>query len=147
MKNKVYSLKNICLRSFLPAACFLIMVLCIAPLSKADEEDIDKTGIQNNIFNIHGSEMGRVSETGEIYSKYGRQVGSVDKNGTIFNVSDLEIGKVMPGGNVVNQSGTRLGSVNKKGEIFNVSNRKIGEVRDISDLFLAGGAARLIFLK
>lgn len=107
---------------------------------KADDEE-------NNIYNIHNTAMGKVTEDRIILNKFGRPIGSVDEEGIIHNVSNIIVGRVESNGSVRNQSGTILGSVNEKGEIFNISKRKLGIVQDISDIKLIGAAARLIFLK
>jgi hypothetical protein len=145
--NNIDSKLSVIFKTGLRAVTLFLVILLITPSAPAEDRGEGKELKPNNVYNIHGSEMGRVDEEGGIFNRYGRPLGSVDSDGKILNVSSLEIGKVKPDGSVVNQSGTRLGSVNKKGEIFNVSNRKVGEVKDISDIKLAGGAARLIFLK
>ena len=126
---------------------FIILLCSAAMLYSAEQKVEEPCEVENNIFNLYDREMGRVDEEGTVCNVHGSVLGSVDENGIIYNVSDMEIGKVEAGGSVLNQSGTRLGSVNEKGDILNVSDRKVGSVKDISNIKLTGGAARLIFLK
>ena len=132
---------------FLVLMCSFLLLCCFKSLYSAEKKGKDTDEIKNNIYNLYDREMGMIDEKGIIYNSYGNKLGSVDENGVIYNISDLEIGRVEPDGSVLNQSETRLGSVNGKGEIFNVSDKKVGIVKDISDIKLIGGAARLIFLK
>jgi hypothetical protein len=106
-----------------------------------------KEVLKHEIYNIHDRLLGYIDTEGNVTNRYGRPLGSVDGNGVIFNVSKIVIGQVTPEGNVFNQSGTTLGSVSGDGSVFNVSGRKVGEVRDLEDIILIGGAARLLFLK
>jgi hypothetical protein len=124
-----------------------ILALCLVTAAYPSEQGggNGKGESKNNVFTLYDQEIGRVSEDGVIYNAYGSVLGSVDKNGIIYNVSKIVIGKVEADGSVLNQSGTRLGSVNEQGEIFNVSDRKIGIVKDVSDINLIGGVARVIF--
>ena len=102
---------------------------------------------EGNIFNLHGRVLGSVNTEGNVTNRFGRHIGSVDSNGVILNVSKIVIGQVTPEGKVLNQSGTVMGSVSSDGTIYNVSGRKVGEVKDLEDINLIGGAARLLFLK
>ena len=106
-----------------------------------------KEVLKVKIYNIHDTLLGYIDTEGNVTNRYGSPLGSVDSSGTIFNVSKIVIGQVTPEGNVSNQSGTILGSVSNDGSICNVSGRKVGEVRDVEDIILIGGAARLLFLK
>lgn len=125
---------------------FFILQLCfVSALYAAEKKAIDEGEKKNNVFNLYDSERGRISEEGIIYSQHGNVLGSVDKEGIIYNISKIKIGKVEPDGSVLNQANTKLGTVNENGEIYNVSSRKIGQVKDIKDIKLIGGAARLIF--
>jgi hypothetical protein len=106
-----------------------------------------KGEIKGNIYNLYNAILGSVDAEGNVTNRYGTPLGSVDGSGVIFNVSKIVIGHVTSEGNVLNQSGTILGSVSSDGSICNVSGRKVGDVRDVEDIFLIGGAARLLFLK
>jgi hypothetical protein len=126
------------------------MTFLIADL-KGEEATRDSGATQKekpqlNIFNLYNRALGSVDIEGNVTNQYGRFIGSVDSSGVILNVSKIVIGQVTPEGNVLNQSGTILGSVSKDGAICNVSGRKVGEVRDVEDINLIGGAARLLFL-
>jgi len=136
---------------FKPGLLILVssfLLLCLFTTTYSAEKNGKDAGeVKNNVFNLYDSELGRVDEKGTVYNKYGSILGSVDMDGIIYNVSNLEIGNIEPDGSILNQSGTMLGSVNEKGEVFNRSGMKVGVVKDISDIKLAGGAARLIFLK
>ncbi len=125
---------------------FILQSFSVSFLHAAEKRTTDK-GEKNNIFNLYDAERGRVSEEGTVYSQHGNLLGYVDKEGIIYNISKIKIGKVELDGSVLNQSDTKLGSVNEDGEIFNVSSRKIGQVKDIKDIKLIGGAARLVFFK
>ena len=98
-----------------------------------------------NVLNIYGKAIGSVNEEGTVTNLYGRSVGRINGKGYIFNVSKIVIGSVDDDGKVKNQAGTLLFSVDTEGNIYNVSGRKVGEVRDVKDLKLIGGAARLLF--
>lgn len=116
--------------------------------ASAQMSDIAQKGeIKGNIYNLYNAILGSVDAEGNVTNRYGTHLGSVDSSGVIYNVSKIVIGHVTPEGNVLNQSGTMLGSVGSDGSIWNVSGRKVGEVRDVEDIFLIGGAARLLFLK
>lgn len=143
--QKINNPARLCKLIFLILVSSLCLLCCFKSLYSAEKEGNSTGEIKNNVFNRYEKEIGRVDEKGAIYSKYGRALGSVDENGIIYNVSDIEIGRVQSDGNIFNQSETRLGRVNEKGEIFNVSDIKIGFVKDLSDIKLIGGAARLIF--
>ncbi len=133
-------------RLFLLVLTPFILALCsVTAAYSSGQVGNDKSELKNNVFNLYDHAMGRIGEDGIIYNAYGSVLGSVSKDGTIYNVSKIVIGKVEADGNVLNQSGTRLGSVDEKGEIFNVSNRKIGVVKDVSNINLIGGVARVIF--
>jgi hypothetical protein len=112
-----------------------------------DSGTAQKEEPKGNIYNLYNRALGSVDTEGNVTNRYGRFIGSVDSSGVIFNVSKIVIGQVTAEGNVLNQSGTILGSVSTDGAISNVSGRKVGEVRDVEDIILIGGAARLIFLK
>lgn len=118
-----------------------IDVLAKEKANKEEEESAKK------VFNAHGTAIGMITKQGKVTNLYGRTIGSVDSKGVIYNVSNIMIGNVDSDGKVINQSGTVLGSVNKNGEIFNVSGIKVGIVKEIEDINLIGGAARLLFLK
>ncbi|MBN1903929.1 MAG: hypothetical protein JW927_02420 [Deltaproteobacteria bacterium] len=124
---------------------FFILQFCFTPLIYSAEKKIDDKEAKNNIFSIYDIELGRISEEGTVYSQHGNVLGSVDKEGIIYNISKIKIGKVEQDGSVLNQANTKLGTVNENGEIYNVSSRKIGQVKDIKDIKLIGGAARLVF--
>lgn len=136
-------LATITLVLFIP---FFITDLKSAESSK-DSGTAQKGEIKGNIYNLYNAILGSVDTEGNVTNRYGSPLGSVDSSGTIFNVSKIVIGQVTPEGNVLNQSGTILGSVSSDGSICNVSGRKVGEVRDVEDIILIGGAARLLFLK
>jgi hypothetical protein len=136
-------LVTITLVLFMP---FFITDLKSAESSK-DSGAAQKGETKGNIYNLYNAILGSVDIEGNVTNRYGRPLGSVDSSGVIFNVSKIVIGHVTPEGNVFNQSGTMLGSVGSDGSICNVSGRKVGEVRDVEDIFLIGGAARLFFLK
>ena len=131
--------------------CFGIITILLLfscnPCISAEVGNRKADGEENNIYNIHNTDMGKVAEDRIIFNRHGRSIGSVDEEGVIYNVSKIVIGRVESNGSVRNQSGTILGSVNEKGEIFNISKRKLGVVKDISDIKLIGATARLIFLK
>ena len=112
-----------------------------------DGNDTQKEEPRDNIINIHGSVVGSVDTKGNVTNKFGSVIGSVDGDGSIFNVSGIDIGKVTPDGKVMNQSGTVLGSVRNDGSVYNVSGRKVGQVKELEDIKIIGGAARLLFLK
>lgn len=132
---------------FLIIISSLLFLCCFKPLYSAEQTGKDAEEIKNNVYNLYDREIGRVDKEGTVFSLYGRKIGSVDEKGIIRNISDMEIGKVESDGTVLNQSGTKLGSVNDKGEVFNISDRKVGSVKDISDIKLIGGAARLIIFR
>jgi hypothetical protein len=123
----------------------LSLLFCPSSIIFSAEKGADKEEMKNNVFNIYDTERGRVSKDGAVYNLHGRMLGSVDGEGIIYNISKIKIGRVEADGSILNQSDTKLGTVNEKGEIFNVSQRKIGQVKDINDIKLIGGAARLIF--
>jgi hypothetical protein len=127
---------------------FFILQFCsISALYSTEQKATDEGEKKNNIFNAYDYELGRVDKEGIIYNQNGSILGSVDGEGIIYNVSKIRIGKVEPDGSILNQVDTKLGSVNDKGEIFNISQVKRGYVKDIKDIKLIGGAARLILLK
>lgn len=151
-KNKefimdIYQKKRSFLKNSIWIVSLLIIFLCGSLIAAASDKKEVKDEEKNNIYNIHDRDMGKVTEDRIIYNRFGRPIGSVDEDGIIYNVSRIVVGKVEENGNVKNQSGTKMGSVNDDGEIFNVSKRKLGIVKNISDIKLIGGAARLIFLK
>jgi hypothetical protein len=124
-----------------------ILQFCYVPALYSEEEKIKDDETKNNIFNLYDSELGRVSKEGIIYNQHGRKLGSVDDEGNIYNISKINIGKVDKDGTVFNQSDTKLGSVNENGEIFNRGASRVGQVKDLKDIKLIGGAARLIFFR
>jgi uncharacterized membrane protein YeiB len=115
--------------------------------STKDSKVAQKGEVKANIYNLYNAILGSVDTEGNVTNRYGSPLGSVDSSGIIYNVSKIVIGQVTPEGNVLNQSGTVLGSVGSDGAIYNVSGRKVGEARDVEDIILIGGAARLLFLK
>jgi hypothetical protein len=112
-----------------------------------DIKDTQPAEPEGNIYNLYGRVMGSVDKEGNVTNAYGRTIGWVNSDGVIINVSKIFIGQVTADGHIQNQSGTVLGSVNSSGDILNVSARKVGEVKDIENIKLIGGAARLLFLK
>ena len=82
---------------------------------------------------------------GKITNPYGTAIGSVDDQGNIYNVSKMLIGKVDSSGKVTNQSGTPLCTVDGQGNVYNVNGNKVGSVDAGGNIFLIGGAARLLF--
>jgi hypothetical protein len=137
---------------FLIMAILFFFTLFIVPdltiLAFAQENKaVQPAEPEGNILNLYGRVLGSVNIEGNVSNRYGRNIGSVDSNGVILNVSKIVIGQVTPDGKVLNQAGTVMGSVNSDGAIYNVSGRKVGEVKDLEDINLIGGAARLLFLK
>jgi len=132
---------------FLAVTPFLILLCSFNQLYSADRKEKDTGEEKNNVFTLYGLELGKVDEDGFVYNKFGTLLGNVDEEGIVYNISKVEIGKVKPDGSIMNQIGTRLGSVNEEGDIINISGRKIGSVKDVSNIFLVGGVARLIFFK
>jgi hypothetical protein len=127
---------------------FFIIQFCSVPaLYSAEKKATDEGEKINNVFNAYDHELGKVDKEGIIYNKRGSVLGSVDEEGKIYNISKIRIGKVEPDGSILNQVDTKLGSVNEKGEVFNINATKRGYVKDIKDIKLIGGAARLIILK
>jgi len=127
---------------------FFFMLLFYSPCLWAEvAKDTVKDEKKNNVYNLYDMALGKVTEDGIIFNKFGRSIGSVDEKGIIYNISNITIGKVENDGTVLNQSGTMMGSVNEKGEIFSVSDRKMGSVKDVENIKLVGGAARLLLFK
>ena len=105
----------------------------------------EQKSAQGNVLTIYGQPVGAVLPDGKITNPYGTSIGSVDDQGNIFNVSKMVIGKVDAGGKVTNQSGTPLCTVDAQGNVYNVNGTKVGQVNAGGNIFLIGGAARLIF--
>ncbi|MFC1868773.1 5-fold beta-flower protein [Thermodesulfobacteriota bacterium] len=126
---------------------FSLMVCLIGYAFAQGGKAAKKAAPEGNVSNLYGKAIGSVDAEGVVTNLYGRPVGSVDSNGNIFNVSKIAIGRVGADGKVSNQTGTVLFSVDIDGNIHNVSGRKVGEVKDVKDIKLIGGVARLLFIR
>jgi hypothetical protein len=102
---------------------------------------------QGNVLNPYGAPVGAVDESGIVTTPYGSKLGNVDADGNVYNVSSIFIGRVYPNGDILNQAGDFLGYVDADGNVYNVSEFKVGSVQSGGNVFLAGGAARIIFFK
>lgn len=149
-KNRKY-IKFQMVKSLVTMILILFMPFLITDSKGEASEQVSGTAqeeiLRFKIYNIHDTLLGHIDTDGNVTNRYGSPLGSVDSSGVIFNVSKIVIGQVTPEGNVLNQSGTILGSVGSDGSICNVSGRKVGEVREMEDMILIGGAARLLLLK
>jgi hypothetical protein len=127
------------------AALFVGLVAIFAMLMNVNAV-FAQQGARGNVLNPYGGPVGAVLPDGKITNPYGTVIGSVDDQGNIYNVSKMLIGKVDSSGKVTNQTGTVLCTVDAEGNVYNVSGIKVGSVVDTDgNLFLIGGAARLIF--
>ena len=135
---------------FAGAILFLTLFLALGrPGSLFAQDAIDTGGEESggNVINLYDAVVGSVDAQGNVTNKFGKVIGSVNSDGSILNVSGIDIGKVTAEGEVLNQAGTVLGSVDKEGSVYNVSGRRIGQVKEVEEINLMGGAARLLFLK
>jgi hypothetical protein len=127
-------------------ALFVGLVAIFALLMNVNTVFAQQQGARGNVLNPYGGPVGAVLPDGKITNPYGTVIGSVDDQGNIYNVSKMLIGKVDSSGKVTNQTGTVLCTVDAQGNVYNVSGIKVGSVVDTDgNLFLIGGAARLIF--